>query len=158
MIAVLLGAAHLDMSALDGAFKTAGWEPRTVRSEAALIEGGQRGSESDAAGEELDGRAHRRSAILLPVEAEGVNTGARMVRTLRRNRIRIPIVLVTSSLDRQETRNAVAAALRSGADDFFISSISHAELALRLTALVERSRRRDAVGVIRIGDLEVDNV
>jgi two-component system OmpR family response regulator len=158
IIAVLLRATRPQIASLESTFKTAGWEPRTVRSEEALVAGGKRNPQGDVARETLDGQRHRHSVILLPMASDGSNGGAQIIRSLRRNRIRTPILLIAPSLDGTESQIALAAALRAGADDFLIGAVTEAELSLRLTAIVERKRRQSAVGLIKIGDLEVDRL
>jgi len=78
-------------------------------------------------------------------------TGGEICRTLRANRRRTPILMVTAR-DLIEDR---VAGLESGADDYLPKPFDFREFLARVRALIRRDRIIKA-GAIRIGDVEVD--
>lgn len=74
---------------------------------------------------------------------------------LRRNRIRVPILVLSGS----HTVNTKVALFEAGADDFLSKPFAVAELRARLFALLKRSNNDDAeedLYVLRVGSLTLD--
>jgi DNA-binding response OmpR family regulator len=79
--------------------------------------------------------------------------GVTLLRGLRRRVLTVPAVFITA---RGEVRDRVAG-LDAGADDYIVKPFSLDELLARLRALGRR-QRGDLSRIMRIGDLEIDQV
>jgi two-component system, OmpR family, alkaline phosphatase synthesis response regulator PhoP len=90
-------------------------------------------------------------AILLDVMLPGKD-GFEVCRELRRNHVRTPILMLTARA--QEAEKVLG--LESGADDYVTKPFAIRELRARVAALLRRSRPEAGLGMVRIGDAEVD--
>jgi DNA-binding response OmpR family regulator len=79
--------------------------------------------------------------------------GVTLLRGLRRRGLTVPAIFITA---RGEVRDRVAG-LDAGADDYLVKPFSLDELLARLRALGRR-QRGDLSRIMRIGDLEIDQV
>ncbi len=89
--------------------------------------------------------------VLLDVMLPGID-GFEVCRTLRREGVRTPILMLTA---RGEVRDRVTG-LRLGADDYLVKPFESAELLARIEALLRRSSRDVRTPVRAFGDVEVD--
>jgi len=63
-----------------------------------------------------------------------------------------PLIMVTA----RDTLDERLAGFESGADDYLVKPFALAELGARVNALIQRPRRRTAVRILRVSDLELD--
>ena len=108
----------------------------------AWVKDGGRGLES--------GRGQQFDAIVLDLMLPG-RPGLDVLRALRREGVRTPVVLLTA-LGSVEER---VAGLRAGADDYVVKPFALAELLARLEAVCRRTAARPAA-VLEAGDLTLD--
>jgi two-component system, OmpR family, response regulator len=78
-------------------------------------------------------------------------SGSEVLRTLRKERRRTPILILTA----RDAAGDKVAGLDAGADDYLTKPFVFAELVARLRALVRRSSGIEGT-TIRVGDLEID--
>jgi heavy metal response regulator len=108
----------------------------------------------DVAADGQDGldyaRAAAYDAIVLDIMLPRLD-GLRLLRTLRREDNRAPVLLLTAR-DQVEDR---VAGLDAGADDYLVKPFAFAELLARLRALLRRPPLQ-AETVLRVADLELD--
>jgi DNA-binding response OmpR family regulator len=90
-------------------------------------------------------------AILLDVMLPGKD-GFEVCRELRCNRVQTPILMLTARA--QEAEKVLG--LEAGADDYVTKPFAIRELRARIAALLRRSRPEAVLGMVRIGDAEVD--
>ena len=88
--------------------------------------------------------------ILLDLDLSDM-AGIEVLKSLRANKLRTPVIVVTASID-VETK---VQALTAGADDFLTKPFHKAELAARINAIVRRSRGH-AESIIRTGSISLD--
>jgi len=88
--------------------------------------------------------------VLLDLELSDM-TGIEVLRALRAEKIRAPVIVVTASAD-VETK---VKALSAGADDFITKPFHKAELAARINAVVRRSRGHSE-SIIRTGNIALN--
>ncbi len=88
--------------------------------------------------------------VLLDLELSDM-TGIEVLRTLRADKIRAPVIVVTAAAD-VETK---VKALSAGADDFITKPFHKAELAARINAVVRRSRGHSE-SIIRTGAIALN--
>jgi len=88
--------------------------------------------------------------VLLDLELEDM-TGLDVLRQLRLEKVRTPVIVVTAAAD-IETK---VKTLGAGADDFISKPFHKAELVARINAVVRRSRGH-AESIIRTGDISVN--
>jgi two-component system cell cycle response regulator CtrA len=88
--------------------------------------------------------------ILLDLALADMN-GLDVLRAVRRERLRTPMIVLTASVD-VETK---VRALGAGADDFISKPFHKAELVARINAVVRRSRGH-AQSIIETGDISVN--
>ncbi|MFA4934028.1 MAG: response regulator transcription factor [Candidatus Omnitrophota bacterium] len=86
--------------------------------------------------------------IMLPVK-----DGITVCRELRSKKINIPILMLTS---KDRVRDKVLG-LNSGADDYLAKPFAFEELLARISALLRRDKT-DKTGIIKTGDLEMDQL
>lgn len=89
-------------------------------------------------------------ALVLDVMMPGTD-GISVVRQLRRNGVRAPVILVTARHDVEDRIRG----LDAGADDYLAKPFSMSELLARLRALLRR-QRAEPFDTLRIADLELD--
>ncbi len=89
-------------------------------------------------------------ALVLDVMMPGTD-GISVVRQLRRNGVRAPVILVTARHDVEDRIRG----LDAGADDYLAKPFSMSELLARLRALLRR-QRTEPFDTLRIADLELD--
>jgi DNA-binding response OmpR family regulator len=157
MKAMLVGSEQIDLPPLERLFKAAGWDLCRGESE---MEQPRPPSNGSGAAELARVRAGptvpRDTVVLVDAHPAAVTAASDVILSLRRDGIQHPIAVLSPPLEDRGARAAVAAALRAGADDFFLRSIGPAELSLRLRALVQRRRRGSSISAFCIGDLEID--
>jgi two-component system OmpR family response regulator len=92
-------------------------------------------------------------AVLLDVMLPHVD-GVGVARLLRERNIDVPIVMLTAlgDLDQRLT------GLDAGADDYLVKPAAPAEIDARLKAILRRMARSSDSGVMRVGDIEVNEV
>ena len=157
MKAVLLGSEQIDLPPLERLFNAAGWDLYRGESEVEELSSPSNGSgAADLVRVRRGQRVPRDTVVLVDAHPTAATPASHIILSLRRDGFQRPIVVLSPPLEDRKARAAVAAALRAGADDFFLRSIGPAELSLRLGALVQRRRRRDSISALCIGDLEVD--
>src|SRR6266576_2927459 len=157
MKAMLVGSEQIDLPSLERLFKAAGWDLRRLESEVEQTRSpgiGARAAEFVRIRGGLP--VPRDTVVLVDARPTAATPASDVILSLRRDGIQRPIVVLAPPLEDRRARVAVAAALRAGADDFFLRSIGPAELSLRLRALVQRRRRRSSISGLCIGDLEID--
>ena len=66
----------------------------------------------------------------------------------------VPVLVLTAHGQEAEKVRG----LRGGADDYLTKPFANNELLARVEALLRRSRERPAVGLVRVGELEIDPV
>ena len=88
--------------------------------------------------------------VLLDLELDDM-TGLDVLRQVRLEKVRTPVIVVTATAD-VETK---VKALSAGADDFITKPFHKAELVARINAVVRRSRGH-AESIIRTGDISVN--
>lgn len=88
--------------------------------------------------------------ILLDLLLPG-RDGLEILRTLRRNAVRTPVLILTA----RDTVEDKIIGLDSGADDYLVKPFAFAELTARIRALLRRGRGEPA-SILRLGDLEMD--
>jgi len=86
--------------------------------------------------------------IILPVK-----DGISVCRELRRKKINVPILMLTS---KDGVRDKVLG-LNSGADDYLAKPFAFEELLARISALLRRDKT-DKTGILKIADLEMDRL
>jgi DNA-binding response OmpR family regulator len=86
--------------------------------------------------------------VMLPVK-----DGITVCRELRSKKITVPILMLTS---KDRVRDKVLG-LNSGADDYLAKPFDFEELSARISALLRRNRD-DKTGILKIGDLELDQL
>ena len=86
--------------------------------------------------------------VILPVK-----DGITVCRELRSKKINIPILMLTS---KDRVRDKVLG-LNSGADDYLAKPFAFEELLARISALLRRDKT-DKTGIIKTGDLEMDQL
>lgn len=79
--------------------------------------------------------------------------GITICRELRKKKINIPILMLTA---KDRVRDKVLG-LNSGADDYLAKPFDFEELSARISALLRRNRD-DKTGILKIGDLELDQL
>jgi two-component system OmpR family response regulator len=82
------------------------------------------------------------------------NDGLTLVRALRGNGVRTPVLFLTAigGIDDR------VAGLEAGGDDYLVKPFSFSELSARLNALARRPPLVDAETVLTVGDLELDRL
>lgn len=80
--------------------------------------------------------------------------GIEVTRVLRERGINVPIIILTSEVELG--RNL--AAFDAGADDYLVKPVVSAEIDARFRAIVRRATRSADSGVMRAGDIEVNEV
>jgi two-component system OmpR family response regulator len=107
-----------------------------------------------------DGRAALQQAadgrfdgILLDVMLPYVE-GVEVVRLLRDRKIDTPIIMLTALGDLDQR----LAGLEAGADDYLIKPAEPAEIDARLRAILRRAERSNDSSIMRVGDIEVNEV
>lgn len=156
MKAMLVGSEHVDLASLEALFKAAGWDLCRDESEMELSVAGN-GNGAAAVVRVRCGKAvPRDTVVLVAAHPTAATSASDVILSLRRDGIQRPIAVLAPRLEDRRARVAVAAALRAGADDFFLCSIGPAELSLRLRALVQRRRRRGSISAFGVADLEID--
>jgi two-component system cell cycle response regulator CtrA len=88
--------------------------------------------------------------VLLDLELDDM-TGLEVLRQLRLEKVRTPVIVVTAACD----IDTKVKALSAGADDFVTKPFHKAELVARINAVVRRSRGH-AESIIRTGDISVN--
>jgi two-component system cell cycle response regulator CtrA len=88
--------------------------------------------------------------VLLDLSLDDMN-GLDVLRAIRLEKVRTPVIVVTATAD-IETK---VKALSAGADDFVTKPFHKAELVARINAVVRRSRGH-AESIIRTGDISVN--
>jgi two-component system OmpR family response regulator len=108
----------------------------------------------------LDGRTalaaateRKFDAILLDVMLPNVD-GVAVARLLRDRNINIPIVMLSALGDLEQR----IAGLDAGADDYLVKPAAPTEIDARLQAIIRRTSRADPSGVVRTGDIEINEV
>ena len=79
--------------------------------------------------------------------------GITICRELRKKKINVPILMLTA---KNQVRDKVLG-LNSGADDYLAKPFDFEELSARIGALLRRNRD-DKTGILKIGDLELDQL
>ncbi len=79
--------------------------------------------------------------------------GITICRELRKKKINVPILMLTA---KNQVRDKVLG-LNSGADDYLAKPFDFEELSARISALLRRNRD-DKTGILKIGDLELDQL
>ena len=79
--------------------------------------------------------------------------GITICRELRKKKINVPILMLTA---KNQVRDKVLG-LNSGADDYLAKPFDFEELSARIGALLRRNRD-DNTGILKIGDLELDQL
>ncbi len=88
--------------------------------------------------------------VLLDLELDDM-TGLDVLRQIRLEKVRTPVIVVTAACD----IDTKVKALSAGADDFVTKPFHKAELVARINAVVRRSRGH-AESIIRTGDISVN--
>jgi len=88
--------------------------------------------------------------VLLDLELADIS-GLEVLRALRAQKVRTPVIILTAAAD-VETK---VKALSAGADDFIVKPFHKAELAARINAVVRRSRGHSE-SIIRTGDIALN--
>jgi len=157
MKAMLVGSEQIDLPSLEGLLKAAGWDLCSGESEVVELGASSNGAGATELVRVRSGRpVPRDTVVLVNAYPTAATSASDVILALRRNGIQRPIAVLAPPLEDRRARVAVAAALRAGADDFFLCSIGPAELSLRLRALVQRRRRRGSISTFGIADLEID--
>lgn len=116
------------------------------------------GFEVTAAATGPEGLAHARSGdfsvVLLDVELPGL-TGVEVLRRLRREGNRVPVLVVSADGDKRR----IAAALDEGADDYVPKPVDPTELPARIRAVLRRHHQTAPDGpprMLLLGDVSFD--
>jgi two-component system OmpR family response regulator len=92
-------------------------------------------------------------AVLLDVMLPYVD-GVGVARLLRERGIDVPIIMLTALGDLDQRLDG----LDAGADDYLVKPAAPAEIDARLRAIIRRAARTNESGVMRAGDIEVNEV
>ena len=92
-------------------------------------------------------------AVLLDVMLPYVD-GVGVAKLLRERGIDVPIIMLTALGDLDQRLDG----LDAGADDYLVKPAAPAEIDARLRAIVRRAGRANESGVLRAGDIEVNEV
>lgn len=92
-------------------------------------------------------------AVLLDIMLPYVD-GVEVAKLLREQGIDVPIIMLTALGDLQQRLTG----LDAGADDYLIKPAAPSEIDARLKAIIRRSSRSGESGVMRAGDIEVNEV
>lgn len=115
------------------------------------------GHESQVA---LDGRSAlslatdgKFDAVLLDIMLPYVD-GVGVARILRDRNLEMPIIMLTALGDLEQRLSG----LEAGADDYLVKPAAPAEIDARLKAILRRAARSNETGVLRAGDIEVNEI
>lgn len=97
--------------------------------------------------------AEKFDAILLDVMLPYVD-GMGVASVLRERGVDVPIVMLTALTALEERLSG----FNAGADDFLIKPAAASEIDARLRAIMRRAARANETGIIRVGDLEVNEL
>ncbi len=92
-------------------------------------------------------------AVLLDVMLPHVD-GVGVAKLLRERDIDVPIIILTVLGDLDQR----LAGLEAGADDYLVKPAAPAEIDARLRAIIRRAARSNESGVMRAGDIEVNEI
>ncbi|OYY71744.1 response regulator transcription factor [Sphingomonas sp. 28-63-12] len=92
-------------------------------------------------------------AVLLDLMLPFVD-GIDVARRLRERQLDLPIIMLTALGDLEQR----LAGLDAGADDYLVKPAAPAEIDARLKAILRRASRRNESGVMRAGDVEVNEI
>jgi len=92
-------------------------------------------------------------AVLLDVMLPYVD-GVGVAKLLRERDIDVPIIMLTALADLDQRLTG----LDAGADDYLIKPAAPAEIDARLRAIVRRAARSGDSGIMRVGDIEVNEI
>jgi len=80
--------------------------------------------------------------------------GVEVAKLLRDRDIDVPIIMLTALADLEQR----LIGLDAGADDYLVKPAAPAEIDARLRAIVRRAARTSDSGIMRVGDIEVNEV
>ncbi|WCM28875.1 response regulator transcription factor [Sphingomonas sp. QA11] len=95
----------------------------------------------------------RFEAVLLDIMLPYVD-GVEVAKLLRDRDIDVPIIMLTALADLEQR----LIGLDAGADDYLVKPAAPAEIDARLRAIVRRAARTSDSGIMRVGDIEVNEV
>ena len=108
------------------------------------------GFEVTAAGTGLEGLALARSGefqvVLLDVQLPGGMSGVEVLKRMRREENRVPVLIVSSDADKKH----ISAALDEGADDYVPKPVDPGELPARIRAVLRRHHQTAPAGPPRL--------
>ncbi|MEG3152832.1 response regulator transcription factor [Sphingomonas sp. ZT3P38] len=92
-------------------------------------------------------------AVLLDIMLPYVD-GVGVARILRDRNLEMPIIMLTALGDLEQRLTG----LEAGADDYLVKPAAPAEIDARLKAILRRAARSNETGVLRAGDIEVNEI